>query len=194
MPTNSPPGPVSWSSITRRGLVAVAASLVTLAGQGRTFRSVVALVVTYALVDGTLAIAGAAQAAAADQPWMAFAIEGLAGVSPAVLVGIWPGASLASLLWMTAAWATVTAASTLITATRFRRRLTGEWLLALAGVVSMRFGVLMLGAVSCGALAIASWAGGNVCAFAAIVVALGLRPEVSKDMVRIANIAHLRIR
>jgi uncharacterized membrane protein HdeD (DUF308 family) len=56
-----------------------------------------------------------------------------------------------------------------------RKHVSGEWMLALSGVLSIAFGALIVIFPLAGALAIALWVGAYCLIFGAVLVALGFR-------------------
>lgn len=58
---------------------------------------------------------------------------------------------------------------------RLRKLISGEWLLALGGIASVIFGVLVALVALAGALIIALWFGAYALVFGAILVALSFR-------------------
>src|SRR5258708_8438509 len=71
-------------------------------------------------------------------------IEGIVGLGGAAVPFLWPGITVLALVLVIAAWALVTGALELVAAIRLRKYITGEWLLALAGIASVLFGVLVI--------------------------------------------------
>jgi uncharacterized membrane protein HdeD (DUF308 family) len=69
-----------------------------------------------------------------------------------VLAVVWPGITALALLWTIAAWAVVTGVFEVVAAIRLRRKMRREWLLALSGVLSVVFGVLLVVWPAAGAL------------------------------------------
>ena len=80
-----------------------------------------------------------------------------------------------ALLYLIAAWALVTGAFEIAAAIRLRKVITGEWILALSGILSIALGVLLIVAPGPGALAVVIWIGAYAFVFGALLFALGLR-------------------
>jgi Short repeat of unknown function (DUF308) len=72
-------------------------------------------------------------------------------------------------------WALVTGVFEIAAAVRLRKHVSGEWMLALSGVLSIAFGALIVIFPLAGALAIALWVGAYCLIFGAVLVALGFR-------------------
>ena len=63
-------------------------------------------------------------------------LHGIVGISAGVVTLLWPGITALALLVVIAAWALVGGALQVAAAIRLRKVITGEWLLALSGVLS----------------------------------------------------------
>ena len=78
-------------------------------------------------------------------------------------------------MYLIAAWAIVTGLLEVAAAILLRRELRGEWLLALAGVLSVAFGILLAVRPAEGAIALVSVIGVFAILFGVVLLALGAR-------------------
>lgn len=92
-----------------------------------------------------------------------------------MLTLIWPGITAIVLLYLIAAWALVTGALEIAAAIRLRKVIANEWMLALGGIASLAFGVLLVLFPGPGALAVVLWIGAYALVFGALLVALAFR-------------------
>ena len=70
-----------------------------------------------------------------------------------------PRTTAIALLYLIAAWTIIFGITQIIAAVRLRRVITGEWLLMLAGIISVLFGILLFIFPIPGALAVVIWIG-----------------------------------
>jgi uncharacterized membrane protein HdeD (DUF308 family) len=166
---------INWWSVLIRGLLAILIGIVALALPGVTVTALVFLFAGYAFVDGVVSIIGAVRAVAAKERWGSLLIEGIAGIAAGVITVLWPAITALTLIYVIAAWAIVTGVLEIAAAVRLRRHISGEWLLALSGVASVIFGVLVAAVPLAGALVLAVWFGAYEVVFGALLVALGFR-------------------
>jgi uncharacterized membrane protein HdeD (DUF308 family) len=94
-----------------------------------------------------------------------------AGVATIVL----PDLTALALMYVIAGWAILTGVVEIVAAVRLRRRIVGEWRLALSGVLSVVFGVLTAIAPGAGALALVLWIGAYAIVFGMLLVAFAFR-------------------
>ena len=165
----------NWWSLVIRGILGIVIGLITFVWPGITLMALVFLFAGYALVDGAVSLAGAAHAAQARERWAALLIEGLLGIAAAVITVLWPAITALSLVFVIAAWAILTGVAEVVAAVRLRRHISGEWLLALAGIASVVFGVLVAAVPVAGALVIAIWFGAYALVFGVMLLVLGFR-------------------
>ncbi|MBV8550119.1 MAG: HdeD family acid-resistance protein [Acidobacteriaceae bacterium] len=165
----------NWWSLVIRGLVAILLGILALAWPGITLSALVLLFGAYALVDGVVNLAGAWRASKAHERWGVLVIEGVAGIVAGLVTFAWPAITALALIYVIAAWAVVTGILEIAAATKLRKHISGEWLLALSGVASIIFGILLMAYPLAGALVIAIWFGVYAIVFGAMLVGLGFR-------------------
>jgi uncharacterized membrane protein HdeD (DUF308 family) len=140
-----------------------------------TFAALLILFGAYSLVDGVFSIIGAVKAARAHEHWGFLVLLGVTGIAAGLVTLFWPAITAVALIFVIAAWAIVIGILELVGAVRLRRQIQGEWLLALSGVASLVFGVLVTIAPLAGALVIALWVGAYAMVSGVLMVSLGIR-------------------
>jgi uncharacterized membrane protein HdeD (DUF308 family) len=145
----------SWRALAIRGAAAVLFGVAALVWPDVTLWALVALFGAFALVDGAFALAAGvrrSEATEGRQGWLI--VQGLAGVAIGLATLFWPDATALALLLLIAAWAVVLGVGEIAGAVALRRELHNEWLLGLAGALSVAFGVLLAITPGDGALVI----------------------------------------
>jgi uncharacterized membrane protein HdeD (DUF308 family) len=102
-------------------------------------------------------------------------MQGIVGIGAGVVTLLWPGITALALLFVIAAWALVGGALQLAAAIRLRKVISGEWLLALSGVLSIALGVLLVLFPGPGALALVIWIGAYAFVFGILLLVLGFK-------------------
>jgi uncharacterized membrane protein HdeD (DUF308 family) len=158
-----------------RGIVGVVFGLVAFAWPGITIAALVVIFGAYAVIDGvTNVFLGLSRRPGRGRSW-ATAVQGIVGVVAGVLAFIWPGVTALVLVIFIAAWAIVTGLFEIAAAIKLRKEISGEWLLALSGLMSLAFGVLVFAFPGAGAVGIAWVLGAYALAGGAVLIALGIR-------------------
>lgn len=165
----------NWWAIALRGLAALVFGLLTLVSPGISLAALVLLFGAYALADGVLAIVAAFRHQRAGEKWWVVALGGIAGIAAGIVTFLVPAITALALVYVIAARALIVGATEVAAAIRLRKVITGEWLLALAGVVSIVFGVLVALFPGLGALAVVLWIGAFSIAIGAVLIGLGFR-------------------
>jgi uncharacterized membrane protein HdeD (DUF308 family) len=165
----------SWWSLAIRGLVAILLGISTFLWPSITVVTFVLLFGAYALIDGVVNLIGAWRAAEAHERWAPFLIEGIVGIIAAVVTILYPAVTALVLVYIVAAWALVTGVFEIIAAIRLRKYITGEWLLALTGVASIIFGVMLVAFPVAATLVFALWFGIYCLIFGALMIGLAFR-------------------
>jgi uncharacterized membrane protein HdeD (DUF308 family) len=165
-----------WWTLVVRGALAIAFGLAALIWPRITLRVLVWLYGFYAVVDGLLALAAllvGGRLVSGRRGWLI--LEGIVGIAAGVFAFLWPGITALVLLYLIAAWAVVTGLLEVVAAIVLRRELRGEWLLALAGILSVAFGVLLAIRPGEGAITLVSLIGLFVIVFGVALLLLGAR-------------------
>jgi len=134
----------SWWALALSGVAAVLFGILAFIWPNIALIVLVALFGAYVLVDGIFSIVVAAEGVAHHQSWIWPALRGVAGIAAGIITFIRPGITALALLFVIAAWAIVTGVLEIITAIYLRREMTNEWMLILAGALSVLFGVLLV--------------------------------------------------
>src|SRR5262245_592753 len=164
----------NWWVILLRGLAGICFGIITFIAPGISLAALVLVWGAYALADGILELVSAVRRRGEDRWWL-LVVEGLVGIAAGVVTFMWPGITAIVLLYVIAAWALVTGALEIAAAIRLRKVIANEWLLALSGLASLVFGIVLFLFPGAGALAVIVWIGAYALVFGALVVALAFR-------------------
>src|SRR5437773_7759132 len=130
----------SWWAQVLRGLAAIAFGVLAFIWPHITATVLVLLFGAYALVDGLFAIVAGLKSHSEYKRWWLLLLEGILSVAAGLVAFLAPGITAWVLLILIASWAIVTGAFEIVAAIQMRKYITGEWMLALAGIASMLFG------------------------------------------------------
>jgi uncharacterized membrane protein HdeD (DUF308 family) len=157
----------NWWLFALRGMLALLFGILAAFWPGLAWLYVVVSFAAFAVVDGAFAIAAAIRGQVKGGWWWAFILQGILGIAAGVISIFYPGLTSLALLVFIAVRAIFVGVFEIVAAIRLRREIKNEWALALAGVLSVLFGVTTLVMPTAGALAIA-WL------IAAYAIAVGL--------------------
>lgn len=164
----------NWWAVLLRGLIAVAIGLLTLWMPAASLASLVLLFAAYLLADGALGIIAAVRAARRHERWGWLVLEGLLDIGAGVATLAWPGLTIIVFVALVAAWAIVSGGTMALAALRLGKR-HGRWLMGLAGMLSITWGVLLAFAPISGALVLTLWIGAYALVFGVTLIVLALR-------------------
>ena len=133
----------NWGWVVLRGVAGVLFGVLAFVWPGLTLAALVIVWGAYALADGVLALISAWRVRDQGKPFGAMLIVGLLGIAAGIVAFIWPGITALVLLLFIAAWAVVMGVFQIIAAIRLRKEIQNEWLLALSGILSVLFGIVM---------------------------------------------------
>jgi uncharacterized membrane protein HdeD (DUF308 family) len=164
-----------WWTYILRGVLAIAFGIVTFISPPATIAALVLLFGAWALVDGVFHIAGAIQDRSRNRSWWLAVLEGVVSIIAGVLALAFPAFAALSLLLIISAWSIVTGVVEVVMAIRLREQITGELWLAIAGILSIAFGVLLFLYPTSGAITIVWIIGIYAIVFGIAMIVLGWR-------------------
>ena len=165
----------NWWLLALRGVAGIVFGLITMFQPGIGLAALILLFGAYALADGVLGTVLVLAKRRGEPHWVATLIGSILSIAVGVLTFILPALTAIALLYLIAAWALVTGVAEIVTAVRLRKVMTGEWLLILAGALSVAFGVLVALFPGPGALAIVLWIGAFATVTGVLLIVLGFR-------------------
>jgi uncharacterized membrane protein HdeD (DUF308 family) len=172
----------NWWVLALRGLCAIIFGILAFVWPGITLGALVLLYGVYALVDGILSIiAAVSKREGSGLPWWALLLQGLLGIAAGIVTFAWPGITALFLLFLIAAWAIVTGIFAIIAAIRLRKEIQGEFWLALSGILSVVFGVLLFVRPGAGALTVVWLIGSYAIFFGILLLVLAFRLKRFKE-------------
>lgn len=176
---------LNWWLLALRGLVAVLFGVLAFVWPGATLITLVWLFGAFALVNGLLSLILAAKAPKGYPRIGSLILGGLLGILAGLLTFVMPGITALGLLMLIAAWAIVTGIMEVVAAIRLRKIIANEWLLILAGIASVAFGVILFLRPAAGALALIWWIGAWALVFGILLIVLAFRMRNWKGFVTI---------
>lgn len=164
-----------WWVLVLRGVAAIVFGVLAFFWPGLTIEVLIAFFGAYMLVDGVFGAIAAVSGRRHAAHWVLMLLEGLLGIAIGIMTFVAPAVTgLALLLWI-GAWAILTGVIEVVQAIRLRKEIEGEFWLALAGLLSVGFGVLLLAFPLAGAIAVLWVLASYAVAFGIVLVILGFR-------------------
>jgi len=133
----------NWWIMALRGLFAVIFGLIALLAPRIALLAFIYVFAAYALVDGGAAVITAIQERDLLYRWGWVLFEGILSILAGIIAFANPGLATLVLLYIIAACAIVTGIMEIVAAFAIREFVSQEWTLALAGIVSVAFGILL---------------------------------------------------
>ena len=165
----------TWWLLLLRGLAAIAFGVLTWFQPAISLAALVLLFGAYSLVDGILGVWTAIAGRKDHEHWWVLLLAGLLGIGVGILTFLAPGITALALLFYIAIWAVATGVLQIVVAIRLRKEISGEWMMILAGLASVVFGVLLVVQPGAGALAVIWLIASYAIFFGALLVALAFR-------------------
>jgi uncharacterized membrane protein HdeD (DUF308 family) len=164
----------TWWAVGLRGVFGIVFGLICLFATDIALLSLVLLFSAYMLVDGVFAIASGIRAARNGERWGLLILEGLVNIAAGAVAFLWPAITIVVLVWIIAIWAIVSGALMLAAALALNID-HGRWWLALGGIASLIFGMVLVIAPLVGALVLTWWIGAYAIIFGAMLLVLAFQ-------------------
>lgn len=164
----------NWWAIALRGVFGIVFGLFALFLPGVTILSLVLLFSAYMLVDGIFAIISAVRAARRKQRWGMLLLEGIVDITAGAIAFLWPSITVLAFVLLVGAWAIVSGGLMFASAFHLRRGYGRVWL-ALSGLASLVFGVLLVAAPLVGAVVLTWWIGAYAIVFGTLLLVLAYK-------------------
>lgn len=144
----------NWWLLLLRGLAAIAFGVIAFFWPGITLVALVYVWGAYAMVDGVIAIWAAFNLSGGDAgPRWWLGLSGVVGILVGVGTFVYPGMTALVLLMFIAVWVIFIGALQLYAALQLWKVIDNAWWLILGGLISIAFGVTLIGWPGTGALA-----------------------------------------
>ncbi|MBD2251332.1 HdeD family acid-resistance protein [Nostoc parmelioides] len=134
----------NWWTVVARGAIAIIFGLVALCRPTLTLDLLVYLFAGFWSMGGILLAIAAFQERLHDNHSRLLLLEGIIGIGVGAIAFIYPGIAAFVLLYLIAAWAICTGIFEILTSLQLRQTLENEWLPAVAGILSLIFGIILI--------------------------------------------------
>jgi uncharacterized membrane protein HdeD (DUF308 family) len=151
-----------WWVLILQGVLGIAVGILAIVYPDLALATIALLFAAWAVVSGASQLAAGWRVAEARGRSWPFLLSGAVSVIAGVLAVLNPGITILYLILLLGAWILISGAMEVYTAWKIREEITGEWILALAGILRIVVGVIILampivGAILSAAL-FATWA------------------------------------
>ncbi|HEY0504340.1 MAG TPA: DUF308 domain-containing protein [Lysobacter sp.] len=164
----------SWWVLVLYGLIAVLFGIAAFLWPARTAVAMAWAFGVMALAEGLLTLfALARREVAVSKGWMA--LYAVASLAFGVMAVINPVKTAKVLLLLLAAWLIVAGIWRIVLAIRIRKEITGEWMIALSGVLAIILGVMFAAAPAAGLVTVALWMGLGALIYGVLQIIAGFR-------------------
>lgn len=165
-----------WWAVALRGIVAIVFGIVALVFPGFTLVSLAVVFGAYAFVSGVLTIVSAFGHRGREASW--YVLEGTIGIAVGLVTFFFPGMAAQTLVILIGLWAILMGIFEVSAA--FELAISWNWLLAIAGILSIGFGVVVIAQPVSGAVAVAGLIGLYALMFGGSLLAFGIWLRVKR--------------
>ena len=175
----------SWWAFVLQGVLAIAVGVAAFVVPGPTLAAFIAVFAVYAFVTGAFEIV--AGLSMAGGPKWSLVVAGVIGIAVGVIAVVSPGSTAVAVTLLVAIYSIASGVARL-SAAYLIGRMSQVWLLALSGIVSIAFGVLLIAQPNTGVLAVLWLIGYYAILAGVLAIAFGIRLRgLGKDVEGIAS-------
>ncbi|MCB0046459.1 MAG: HdeD family acid-resistance protein [Caldilineaceae bacterium] len=164
-----------WWLLLLRGLLAIAFGIFAFAQPQISLVTLVIVFGAYVMLDGILTVWSAFTGRTEHEDWWLLLLWGLMGMAIGAITFLAPDITSFALLFYIAVWVIATGIIEIVAAVRLRQMMEGEWMLILAGVISVLFGLFLVAQPGAGAITLLRVIAVYAIIFGVILVGLALR-------------------
>lgn len=139
-----------WWSFMLRGALAIVFAVCAFAWPELTVKVLLLIFGVFCLVDGVASLLSAF----GNERWLWSVVQGVIGIGIGLVTFFWPQVTAVTLLVIIGIWAILKGIGEIMWAIDLRKFIEREWLLVVAGVASILFGLLLILRPGAGALAV----------------------------------------
>lgn len=163
-----------WWMIALRGVIAILFGIMAFVAPVAVILSLAVLFGVYLLIDGVVGLVSAFRTKQSDQRWWLLLAEAALNIVMGGLAIVFPGGAAVAFLVITAVWALLTGGFLLAAAFRLHAAYGRAWL-AIGGVISILWGVLLIAAPLAGLVVLTWWLGAYAVLFGIVLVAAAFK-------------------
>lgn len=164
-----------WWTWILRGVLAVLAGVVALIWPNISIQAILILLGIYLIADGLLTAAVSILHRRQAANWWFFLAEGVMGLVIGFFALVFPHIMAVAVVYLVAFWALVTGILEILAAVQLRRQMAGEWLLLLAGILSLIIGIVFIVLPHAGIVLIVWLLAFYLILFGVLMTVLGIR-------------------
>lgn len=164
-----------WWVLLMRGICFVLIGLGTMIWPQITLLVLIFLYGAFMLADGVAAVMLGFNARHEGRVWWEMVALGVLAILAGLAAVVWPGLTLIVFITFAAVASIVRGVFEIMAAVKLRKVIEGEWLLALSGLASIGFGILLFAYPIAGAVVFALFIGAYMIVLGLMAIALSLR-------------------
>lgn len=165
----------NWWILLLNGICAILFGVLASVWPGLVLDTLIILFGVYCIADGATAVMASFTKDDRGQSWRVMLLGGLLSIASGLIAMLYPGVTALVLLIIMGVWAILRGVFEIIAAIHLRKYLKHEWLLGIAGAISILFGAAIVSRPWLGALAIIWILASMAIAKGALLVLLSFR-------------------